>query len=282
MEKKENLLSISEMAKLRKVTTETLRHYDRIDLFKPAYIDPDSGYRYYSISQYERLGTIKELRQIGMGLDEIKEYLDNRNLHKSQELLIKYHEKLVQEIQEKKALERVIAEKISFMEGIKDMPPEGKIFEADLAERFMMTIGEMEMDKQSVSFDLTHLEGHMNEIAPILASNRIGVYSDLRLDEMKNQWKDGERFRITPFILCDSRYKKSKHFKRLSSGHYVCAYYNGRWGTYAGIMRKIVEYMDENHLEQDGCFYQIYQIDITLTDNFDETLIELQIPVKKH
>ncbi|MFD6443172.1 MerR family DNA-binding transcriptional regulator [Peribacillus sp. NPDC060186] len=34
------------MAKLRGMTAETLRHYDRIDLFKPQYIDPHSGYRY--------------------------------------------------------------------------------------------------------------------------------------------------------------------------------------------------------------------------------------------
>ncbi|MEH7531769.1 MerR family DNA-binding transcriptional regulator, partial [Priestia megaterium] len=47
------------MAKLRGVTTETLRHYDRIGLFKPFYVDENTGYRYYSIFQYEVLGTIK-------------------------------------------------------------------------------------------------------------------------------------------------------------------------------------------------------------------------------
>lgn len=66
------LLSISEMAKLRRITAETLRHYDRVGLFKPAYIDPNTGYRFYSIYQYEVLGTIKELRQIGMTIEEIK------------------------------------------------------------------------------------------------------------------------------------------------------------------------------------------------------------------
>ena len=53
MESTSELLSISEMARLRKVTTETLRHYDRIGLFTPSYISPDTGYRYYSFMQYE-------------------------------------------------------------------------------------------------------------------------------------------------------------------------------------------------------------------------------------
>ena len=38
-------LSIGEFAKLRNVTTETLRHYDRIDLLKPVKVDPDTGVR---------------------------------------------------------------------------------------------------------------------------------------------------------------------------------------------------------------------------------------------
>ena len=86
---------------------------------------------------------------------------------------------------------------------------------------------------------------------------------------------------IAPFILCGKKYKKSKYFKVLPAGHYVCAYYNGKWGTYTEILKRTADYMQENQLKQDGTFYQIYQIDITLTDYFDETIIELQIPVKK-
>lgn len=282
MENRENLLSISEMAKLRKVTTETLRHYDRIDLFKPAYIDPNSGYRYYTINQYEKLGTIKELRQLGMGLEEIKEYFDNRNVQKSMELLKKYHSKLVEEIQQKKALEKVIAEKIAFMDSVKDMPKAGKIFEADLPERGIMTFGNMEMDREVVNYQLTRLEGKMDETAPVLASNRIGVCSNQNLEEMKERLSLGERFATAPFILCDKKYRKSKYFRELPAGHYVCAYYNSLWGTYTEILQQVADYLKENQLKQDGFFYQIYQIDITLTDNFDETLIALQVPVKKY
>ena len=62
------IISITEMAKLRNISTETLRHYDRIDLLKPVHVDPDTGYRYYSITQYEKIGTIRELKNLGMSL----------------------------------------------------------------------------------------------------------------------------------------------------------------------------------------------------------------------
>ena len=72
---KENLLSITELAKLRQVTSETLRYYDRIGLITPDYVDPQTRYRYYSIRQYEKLGTIKELRQLGMSIHDITDVI---------------------------------------------------------------------------------------------------------------------------------------------------------------------------------------------------------------
>ena len=83
MDNKNGFLTISEFAKLRGVTSETLRHYDRTGLLKPVHIDGQTGYRYYSILQYEQLGTIKELRQLGFSIDAISEYFKERNVAKS-------------------------------------------------------------------------------------------------------------------------------------------------------------------------------------------------------
>lgn len=59
---KKKYLTVSELARLRNTTAETLRYYDRINLLKPEYVSEETGYRYYSIRQYEKLGTILELR----------------------------------------------------------------------------------------------------------------------------------------------------------------------------------------------------------------------------
>lgn len=101
------------MAKLRGMTTETLRHYDRINLFKPQYIDSHSGYRYYSIFQYEVLGTIKELRQLGMSTDEIKDYFNERNFSKSLDILKVKHEDLVSKLNELTDLEENVQKKLN-------------------------------------------------------------------------------------------------------------------------------------------------------------------------
>ena len=65
------------MAKLNNVTEQTLRLYDKMGLFKPAYVDEHNGYRLYDIGQSARLDIIQYLKNLGMTLKEIKEITDN-------------------------------------------------------------------------------------------------------------------------------------------------------------------------------------------------------------
>ena len=71
-------LTTGEFAKLCNVSKHTLFHYDDIGVFSPEIIK-DNGYRYYSIWQYDTFIIITELRNLGMSLKEIKEYIDNRS-----------------------------------------------------------------------------------------------------------------------------------------------------------------------------------------------------------
>ena len=68
----EDLYSIGEMAKLTNLSVKTLRYYDKIDLFKPAYVDPQTNYRYYLDSQLFQLDLIQPLKAVNTSLREIK------------------------------------------------------------------------------------------------------------------------------------------------------------------------------------------------------------------
>lgn len=64
--------SIGETAKLAGMTIETLRHYDRIGLLKPAKVDRQSGYRLYTDEELIYLEVIGFYRKNNMSLTEIK------------------------------------------------------------------------------------------------------------------------------------------------------------------------------------------------------------------
>jgi len=58
-------------SKISKTTIKTLRYYDEVGLLRPAYIDKENGYRYYSTEQLFSLHNIIALKQIGFSIDEI-------------------------------------------------------------------------------------------------------------------------------------------------------------------------------------------------------------------
>lgn len=95
---KEHYYTIGEVAKLSNLSVQTLRYYDQIDLFKPAYTDTYTNYRYYKDSQIFYLDIIKSLKYIGISLEDIKKALKLTSeelldflLSKSKELILKFH-----------------------------------------------------------------------------------------------------------------------------------------------------------------------------------------------
>jgi DNA-binding transcriptional MerR regulator len=60
-----------EFSKISRVSKRLLHYYDEIGLLKPAHIDPQTGYRYYSARQLPRLNRILALKELGLTLDHI-------------------------------------------------------------------------------------------------------------------------------------------------------------------------------------------------------------------
>lgn len=76
MRDKSKKLSVSEFAKLHGVNKRTLHYYDRVGLFEPVYKE-SNRYRYYDCMQSIDFENIRMLRELNMGINEIKEYLAN-------------------------------------------------------------------------------------------------------------------------------------------------------------------------------------------------------------
>lgn len=104
MPKPENLFYIREMAATCGVSINALRFYEAKGLLKPAYTDPESGYRYFSRSNLFQLREILNLKDVGLSLLEIKIYLDgNKQVDKKIEALEERHEQLCRAIDALKA-----------------------------------------------------------------------------------------------------------------------------------------------------------------------------------
>jgi DNA-binding transcriptional MerR regulator len=81
------VIKIGDFARLIQVSVVTLRHYDEIGLFKPAVVDRQNGYRYYSVAQLPRLYRILALKDLGFSLEQIDKVLSGLTLEQLRGML---------------------------------------------------------------------------------------------------------------------------------------------------------------------------------------------------
>lgn len=83
---KETYLRTAAFAALAGVNKKTLHYYDEIGLFRPAYVN-EKGYRFYSPFQLDRLALIVTLKDLGVPLKVIGEYLNGGDLARVDQIL---------------------------------------------------------------------------------------------------------------------------------------------------------------------------------------------------
>ncbi|MBV7509592.1 MerR family transcriptional regulator [Bacillus sp. sid0103] len=124
---KEKLYTIGEVSKLVNISIKALRYYDKINLFKPAFVDPETNYRYYKDSQIHILDLIKSLKYIGTPLEEMKEVQGLQRddffafLTEQEKMVRKKIESLVE-------IEKIIANAKRGLQRQMEYPPLGEVF----------------------------------------------------------------------------------------------------------------------------------------------------------
>lgn len=121
---KQNLLTIGSLSKQTGVHIKSLRYYEQLGILLPAYTDPDSGYRYYTLSQIPVVDAIRACIFLDIPLKEFSNFLtqDGKKIHYRK--LISYGSMLanrkIREIQEKLNLLKKFRKQIDRMEGFQN------------------------------------------------------------------------------------------------------------------------------------------------------------------
>lgn len=179
--------SIQDVARLARISSRTLRHYDAIGLLTPARVG-SNGYRYYERDQLLRLQHILLLRELGVGLPAIAEVLDggrdeldalrahHRRLHAESDRLARLADTVARTIAEREGGMQMAAEDLFTGFAQKRARLEGELVERHgeqvrehFAESERRTRGWTEDDYRSVGQQWADLE------ARVLAQLRAGA-----------------------------------------------------------------------------------------------------------
>ena len=77
MNNHQDLFSIGEMAKALGVTRRIILHYEERGLIQPDSRNDSAGNRYYTIDTFTKLRSIRSLQNLGLTLDEIRDYFQD-------------------------------------------------------------------------------------------------------------------------------------------------------------------------------------------------------------
>ena len=167
--------SIAEVARMSRVTSRTLRHYDAIGLLPPAWTG-DNGYRYYERDQVLRLQQILLLRDLGLGLDAVAEVLDGR--HRTVDVLRNHQQWLRTEQERLARLAATVAKTIEDLEGGDTVKMEELFdgFDADRQARY---------EKELVERFGEGAQAHIDE-----SKSKMRTWDKAGADRFMAEWQD--------------------------------------------------------------------------------------------
>ncbi len=74
-------MSIGKVSKLKNVSIKSLRYYDQIGILKPAFVNTETNYRYYTEEQLYLLDAITVCIKLGIPLKDLNKYVENDSIN---------------------------------------------------------------------------------------------------------------------------------------------------------------------------------------------------------
>lgn len=272
---KKNLFGIGEVAKMFHLSASTLRHYENIGLSSPAYISPESGYRYYSTEQFEILNTVRYLRALDMPLHEIENFLENRDIDSMKEKLRQQKEIVIQKQQELKRIEQKIEHRLNWLQDAESAEldrvsliklPESRIVWVDNPLKIE---GFLDMETPIRKLDKSDVEA-------VVFLGKVGVgISEEHLMTGQTEEYDGA------FLILDQEDIYSGKTTILPETSGVRIRFRGSHTEAEKQYRILLDYIEKESLQIAGFSREITLIDNGITNDQKKFVTEISIPVRK-
>ena len=271
---RKGLLPIGEVSKLFHISVSSLRHYENIGLLSPAYISPDSGYRYYGTEQFEVLNTIRYLRALDMPLSEIEDFLKNKDVARIEEKLHQQKQAVLKKQQELKRIEQKIDHRLSWLSDAQNEPLDTVSLIQLSACRIVWMDDSLKIDgSQDMEAPIRKLDQSDAEAVVFLGKVGLGISVE-HLQKAETAQYDGI------FLVLDQEdiYKG----KTLTLPETLCVRLRFR-GSHAEAFaqyQKLLDYIEKHKMQISGFSREVTLIDYGITNDTEKFVTEICIPVK--
>ena len=273
MQSKKDLYQIGEVARLFHLSISLLRHYDKTGLVTPEYTDPDTGYRYYSLRQFECLNTIRYLRALDMPLEEIADFLHNRDTGRIQELLSKQLVQVHKKQQELAMIEHQIKNRLNQIQGALSAHP-GEIFLEKKAPLKLACMKKQLNPENYLDLEYSIREMEQGNSPASIFLGKVGV--GLFYESLK-----AHRFKPYDFVFIILEEDVTIKGQVIHIPESTCAVirFHGSHEQAPGFYEKLLSYFREQGLTPKSFALEMTLIDYGLTHDQSQFITEIQIPL---
>ncbi|MEK3702884.1 MerR family transcriptional regulator [Paenibacillus sp. FSL R7-0198] len=272
-----NMFLIGEISKLFQIDIRTLRYYDEIHLLKPALVDENTGYRYYSIEQFESLNTILYLKALNIPLKDIKQFVDRRDIDYILALLKEQLFKTEQKLLEFEQIKKKINLRIHQIEHTSKMKNLFKIHKEQLAERKIVMLKQRIHHSDNLEMWIRILENSSNLKSSVFLG-QVGLTLSLTSLQQK---KFNEYDSIFLFVEPEKHAFTEMAMKTLPQQQYLIIRFVGTHAEASYYYEELLKHADEQGLNISDNALEITYIDYGLTQDTSKFITEIQLPINE-
>ena len=266
----DTLYKIGMFAAMNHITVKTLRFYEEQGLLMPALIHPETGYRYYTLSQMAVLHQITALKLAGFTLEEITHINSGAD---EKAVLLKKKSELLAKISD-------LTRQISVVDGYLSKRKTGLSAPVLIKTIPETTVAFMQIRLESYD----RLFDRMPEMGALMekAGCECALPEYCFTNYLEPGYKDGD----IPVEICESVVEAKKEtgklrFKTLPEIRAACVFHKGSYRTFSESYEAVLRYIEENGYEIAGEIRESYIDGIWNKDDESQWLSEIQVPVKR-
>ena len=266
----DTLYKIGMFAAMNHMTVKTLRFYEEQGLLMPALIHPETGYRYYTLSQMAVLHQISALKQAGFTLEEIAHINAGAD---EEAVLLKKKAELLAKIAD-------LTRQIAVVDGYLSKKKTGLSAPVLIKTIPQTTVAFMRIRLESYDglFDRMPEMGTLMEKAGCECA--LPEYCFTAYPEAG--YKDADILvDICESVVAAKKENGNLRFKTLPEIQAACVFHKGSYRTFAESYETVLRYIEENGYEIAGEIRESYIDGVWNKDDESQWLSEIQVPVRK-
>lgn len=274
--------TVSELAKLFGISSQTLRYYDKIGLFQPDYIDESNNYRYYSYEQFFRLSMIIQLKRLDFSLEGVRRYSSSMDVRSLEQNLLEQKGLIRRQIEQLMQLEAKndhILKNLQIAKNAADHqdcevvaePPRWQYavpvnFEIKDLYRYIKIVYE--------SYIHSSMAAHFTQHSEIV----------LQIDRENLMQRNFRTYNSIGFFLDEEtgRASPGRGVSRIEGGLFASCIHFGSYDTIHRSYQRLYDHIEKQGLTVSGDSLEFAIVSISLTKNPENFITQIQIPVTKN